>query len=191
MEGYPRRLVARRWPGSPSGTARTGGRAAGRVVLGMALTATASACAAPGPGGGPAIAVSTLFESAYCGVEAPRVAWLGDRHAVLEGLARARRSRDPTLEGLRQADFSTHAIVGIWMGSQPTGGYAVRLGQPAATIRDGELRLHLHWQTPAAEVVASQVLTSPCLLVIVPRGDYRRVRVVDERGRVRGEAAVP
>ncbi len=63
-------------------------------------------------------------------------------------------------------DFSQSMVLGVFMGSQPTGGYAVEIRRVRSET-DG-LVVEYTETRPGAGNVTAQVLTSPCHIVTVP-----------------------
>lgn len=70
-------------------------------------------------------------------------------------------------------DFARHMVVGVFLGSRPSGGYQVEI---TGARTDGQI-LIVTWaeRTPPPGAMAAQVLTAPAHLVTVPRhqGDVR------------------
>jgi hypothetical protein len=88
-------------------------------------------------------------------------------------------------------DFDAGHVVFIQMGQKPTGGYGIELADPFAHVGTGEALIRLRWIEPAPGTIVIQVLTSPCLIVSLPRGDYRRIVIADESGNVRDTISLP
>ena len=90
-----------------------------------------------------------------------------------------------------EIDFSTHVVLLIEMGEQPTAGYALLPAEsPAQQIGD-TVHIPLLWRAPAPETMVAQVITSPCLLLEIPRGDYARIEILDQENKVRVALSVP
>jgi len=84
-------------------------------------------------------------------------------------------------------DFSRYGVLLIAMGQQRTGGYGITLSaQPLVSQGDVAI-LQIEWQEPSPDMMVIQMLSSPCLLVKVPRGSYSRIQVVDQRNQIRAE----
>lgn len=89
-------------------------------------------------------------------------------------------------------DAGRYALVE--MGRHSTGGYGIAVSSEAR--RSGStLELNATFFTPAPDAMVTQMLTSPCVLVRLPVGDYSQLRLLDQDGRARAEldlsAAVP
>jgi hypothetical protein len=76
------------------------------------------------------------------------------------------------------------------MGQRPTGGYALGLQDPTVAIANRVGTVVVRFQEPAPGAMVPQVLTSPCLLLKLPKDDLREVRVVDPTGLLRATAPV-
>jgi protease stability complex PrcB-like protein len=74
-------------------------------------------------------------------------------------------------------DFSKHMVVGIFIGTRPTAGFAVEILK--ATLDAGTLTIHYAESRPPEGMITAQVLTMPFHLVSVPihKGAVRFERV--------------
>jgi len=88
-------------------------------------------------------------------------------------------------------DFDAENVVTIQMGQKPTGGYGIELAEPDATLKDGEALIRLRWIEPAPGSIVTQILTSPCLIVSLPKGAYEKIAITDENGNVRDTISLP
>jgi hypothetical protein len=159
---------------------------AGVVVT---LVLMAAGCNAIGGRAGEDRAVHTLYAGSQCGVgeEVAHVRWIDHAEGLAAFLGR--------LQGFAPAeapevDWDRRALVLVAMGQRPSAGFSLGLAQESARVLDGALELRVDWLKPPAGTRQAQVITSPCLLLSVPRGGYGRVRVVDRERRVRASATV-
>lgn len=156
--------------------------------LGMtAVAAIVAGCAMPKLfAGGTAIEVREVGRSLYCNTpsDAPQVMLLPDPQAVLDWQA----ARGITLAGGEALAQTAFAVVE--MGGRPTGGYGVAVAR-AATLRDQAVTLSATFVSPAPGSIRTQALSSPCVLVQLPRGRYARVEVEDQTGEVRARSDAP
>jgi hypothetical protein len=88
-------------------------------------------------------------------------------------------------------DFDADHVVFIQMGQKPTGGYGIELAEPYATVNDGEALIRLRWIEPAPGSIVTQILTSPCLIISLPKGAYEKITITDENGDVRETISLP
>jgi hypothetical protein len=74
----------------------------------------------------------------------------------------------------------------VEMGRHSTGGYGIAVSSEAR--RSGStLELNATFFTPAPDAMVTQMLTSPCVLVRLPAGDYTQLRLLDQDSRARAE----
>jgi hypothetical protein len=134
-----------------------------------------------------------LYRNTHCGApcDQPTGAWIAGPRAyqrLYRGL------RQPHVGGAERhpppVNFSREAVLWICMGRKPTGGYGLAPAENELTVSAGTATLRLDWSTPAPGAVLAQVVTRPCLVLAVPKGEYSRVRVLDRTGRLRLEIPV-
>jgi hypothetical protein len=68
---------------------------------------------------------------------------------------------------LPAVDFSREMVVGVFMGSRPTAGFALEI--VGAADHDGTLVVTYRETTPPSGVITAQVIVAPYHLVAVPR----------------------
>lgn len=138
------------------------------------------------------VPLKRLASSSVCGGKASSagLVWI-ETDAELA----SERDRKPIGSGKGPAqidvDFSRFAVLRMAMGSRPTGGYDLDLAETGVRVEDGALVIRIDWIEPAPGAMVTQMITSPCLLVRVPRDGYRRVAVVDQHGTVRFRLELP
>lgn len=129
------------------------------------------------------VAVAGVMAGSVCGETAgPGLVWMESRDDLSRALNQG-RPVDP--QTLARIDFSRFAVLGIFMGSRPTGGFRLALANNKAQVQDNTASVRVDWIEPPPGAMVTQMLTSPCLLVRIPRGDYRRIEVQDQHGTVR------
>ncbi len=76
-------------------------------------------------------------------------------------------------------DFATTAVAALFLGTRPTAGYGIRLLD--APVEAGTLVVRYEEQAPGPDTIAADLLTSPFVMVALPRhtGPVR----FDKRGR--------
>ena len=153
----------------------------------LLLPAVLAGCAMPALlGGGTPIEVREVGRSLYCntpGTE-PQVVLLKDPQAVLDWQA----GRGIALAGGEALAQAAYAVVE--MGGRPTGGYGVAVAR-TATLSGEDVTLSATFVSPAPGSIRTQALSSPCVLVQLPRGRYARVDVEDQSGAVRASSDAP
>jgi len=76
----------------------------------------------------------------------------------------------------------------VQMGQRHTGGYGIAVSGDAVQV-EGTLKLYATFFSPAKGAMTTQMITSPCVLVALPGGNYDAVEVYDQTGAVRASAA--
>ncbi len=71
------------------------------------------------------------------------------------------------------ADLTRETLVAIFLGPKPTGGYG--LDVEAASLEGGDLYVDVRATSPAPGAMTTQALTSPWLLLRIPRGEISAV----------------
>lgn len=154
---------------------------------------SASAAKARSAGERNAVAARPLAGSLACPreQESAAVAWIDDDERLRQVYAAmgVPPRGDDALR--RRLDMGRGGAVWVQMGQRPTGGYGLSLPEAPAHLTDGVLTLRVRFEQPGPNAMVTQVVTSPCLLVAVDGRGFGRIRVVDEDGQVRADAAVP
>lgn len=135
-----------------------------------------------------AVEVALLAQSSFCQAVSPEpsIALLTDDTAYKSAYSRLGKQSPGNTDSPPDVDFSRLSVSAIYMGIRPTAGYQVGLTSRAAKIgENNELHLFVTWTEPAAEALLAQVITSPCLLLTIPKGEYSTIQVIDEEGNIR------
>ncbi len=74
---------------------------------------------------------------------------------------------------LPSADLARETMVAVFLGPKPTGGYGLDVA--AASIEGGDLYVDVRATSPAPGAITTQALTSPWLVLRIPRGDVSAV----------------
>lgn len=88
-------------------------------------------------------------------------------------------------------DHERFWLVRVDMGCQPSGGYGLRLLSDRLELAGEKARLALAWERPDPDRMQIQMITCPCRYLRIPKGEYRRLEIVDQKGRVRHELVLP
>jgi PrcB C-terminal len=161
-------------------------RSAGRLAL--AAAALVAACAAQRVRGPSSVTASVVRASAQCGGEAsgPAARWI-----ATEGAFHAAMGAGGMFGGEATApDFRKEGVLAVFMGQRPTAGYGLALHDPNVAIVDGVGKVVVRFEEPEPGAMVAQVLTSPCLLLRMPKQGIRQLRVVDPSGTQRASANV-
>lgn len=127
--------------------------------------------------------VSEVARSSQCNSQGPetRISLLRDAAAVTAW----QEQRGVNFNGARlpQGPFAL-----VEMGERNSGGYGLAISRLAGR-RSGDLILRGTFVAPGAGDMSTQAITSPCVLVSLPREGYDTVEIVDQDGRLRGSVA--
>jgi hypothetical protein len=121
----------------------------------------------------------------------PAATWISDidhLKRIYERLKRSTladaRAEIPTL------DFYHEAALLVEMGQKPTGGYQLEMNKELLFISNGTAEVNFSWIKPPQGTILPQVITSPWILIMVPRGGYSLITVRDQDGQIRAQVAV-
>lgn len=84
------------------------------------------------------------------------------------------------LQWQNQIEFDTHKLFLLEMGRKPTGGFALTLSDNIITYQDNIIKINVNWRSPNSSAIVAQSITSPCLLVLIPKGSYRKLSVINQ-----------
>jgi hypothetical protein len=71
------------------------------------------------------------------------------------------------------------------MGQKPTGGYGLELNREFAVISEDTAALRVSWIDPPKGAILPQIITSPCLVIILPKGPYSQIQLLDQDAHLR------
>ncbi|MBI9082122.1 MAG: protease complex subunit PrcB family protein [Desulfobacterales bacterium] len=132
------------------------------------------------------ISTNVVYTGGQCGSSEACGEWINDAEHLESVCRKVRREfiagSDIPVPAI---DFEQFAALRISMGTQPTGGYELVLVDTHARIEKETAIIRVDWIEPAPDAMVTQMITSPCLLVRIPRGDYRRIEIQDQHGTVR------
>jgi hypothetical protein len=113
-------------------------------------------------GAPPAQPMTTIAKGAESAVESPRQVTVRTP-SEWAALWRAHSAERP----LPQVDFTRDMVVGVFLGTRPTGGFAVEI---VGTRQDhGSLVVEYRETRPGRDQITAQVITAPYHLVRIPR----------------------
>ena len=83
-------------------------------------------------------------------------------------------------------DFSKETVLFMQMGQQRTGGYQLAFDsrKPIQVYKDF-VQITVTWLEPEKDAITTQMITTPCVLVRFPAGEYPTIRVLDQNGKQR------
>lgn len=135
-------------------------------------------------GGNPS-GVSVIGDSTYCGTSSQNseVHYFADPNAFQNWID----YRNITDFNRKMA---RHGVLIVEMGQRPTGGYNIQLNGEKTGVHGDTLRIAMDWHAPRLDAAVSQALTSECVALSLPPGDYDEANVVDQIGNSRGKVKV-
>jgi hypothetical protein len=86
-------------------------------------------------------------------------------------------------------DFGHNGVLLVRMGRKPTSGYGIELSSKQVDLQDQTAIVIVHWIEPGEGAILAQMITSPCTMIKMTKGNYNAIRVVDQTGIVRAEVA--
>ncbi|MCF6337158.1 MAG: protease complex subunit PrcB family protein [Gammaproteobacteria bacterium] len=134
-------------------------------------------------------AVEALYTSQQCGrsQSTPSITWINNAQQLATSIQRIQSTplggKPPTLPKL---DFQHEIVLLIEMGQRPTLGYQITLTEiNNLHITSGQAHLTVDWIQPPADAMVAQMISSPCLLLKLKRGDYTSVQILDRQGTIK------
>jgi hypothetical protein len=131
----------------------------------------------------PTLKVRLLFKGGQCNTNRlnPHAIWIEDSDQFKKTYARLTRHTIGTQQDLSsRVDFSREGILIVAMGQKPTGGYGLELNREFAVISDDTAVLRVSWINPPKDAILPQIITSPCLVIILPKGPYSQIQLLDQ-----------
>lgn len=130
-----------------------------------------------------------LDSDLQCGREFPTSAatWIDNSVDLDTAYQRISRIAIETLVEVPAVDFERDGVLLVEMGQRGTAGYGVDLASEQVRRTGDTAQVIVRWTEPRPDAVLPSMITSPCVFIVLPRGDYKRIQVIDEQGRVRAE----
>ena len=136
----------------------------------------------------PTLNVRLLFKGGQCRTNRlnPHAIWIEDPDQFKKTYARLSRHTIGAQQDLSsRVDFSREGILIVAMGQKPTGGYGLELNREFAVISDDAVILRISWIEPPKGAILPQIITSPCLVTILPKGPYSQIHLIDQDAHLR------
>jgi len=116
----------------------------------------------------------------------PQAFWIEDPDQFKKTYARLTKHTIGAQQDLSsRVDFSREGILIVAMGQKPTGGYGLELNREFAAISDDTAVLRVSWIDPPKGAILPQIITSPCLAIILPKGPYSQIQLLDQDAHLR------
>ncbi|MFC1524057.1 protease complex subunit PrcB family protein [Thermodesulfobacteriota bacterium] len=155
--------------------------------IALLISISAGACALGAAGeAGITLDVGLLASPQHC--DRPEGAyWIGETnqlHAFFQTINNRVIGGSPLQTDI---DFARDGVLLIAMGQQSTAGYSLVLADDQASVDNHTATVNIVWNKPPENQITAQIITSPCLLIKIPKGLFTRIRVVDQKNILRGE----
>lgn len=125
-----------------------------------------------------------VFAQCGAGLEDRAVRWVKSAAelALFMDAVRGRLTLGAPAEAVPEVDFDRERVLLVAMGQKPSTGYAVGLASTELDVAGVTATVRVHWGEPEPGRLLAQVLTCPAALLVLPKGSYEVVRVVDQMG---------
>jgi len=136
----------------------------------------------------PTLKVRLLYKGDQCQTKRlnPHAVWIDDPDQFKKTYTRLAKHTIGAQQDLSsRVDFSREGILMVSMGQKPTGGYRLGLNREFAVISDGTAVLSVSWIDPPKSAILPQIITSPCLAIILPKGPYSQIHLLDQDAHLR------
>jgi PrcB C-terminal len=123
--------------------------------------------------------------------EEPSATWitnLADFEHINAALNKHKMEGGSTLPNV---DLQTHGLLLLEMGQKPTGGYAIHFDPQRSRVIENKVVIHVDWNSPAEDMVVTQALTSPFVIIKIPKADIDSIHVFDQDNHRLFELSVP
>lgn len=74
-------------------------------------------------------------------------------------------------------DFKSMNVLVLEMGYRPTAGYSLSINKEKIRVENKQAIVTVQWAEPPEDSMQAQVITSPCAIFTLPKGDYSKVTV--------------
>ena len=74
-------------------------------------------------------------------------------------------------------DFKSMNVLVLEMGYRPTAGYSLSINKEKIRVENKEAIVTAQWDEPPEDSMQAQVITSPCAIFTLTKGDYSKVTV--------------
>ena len=162
-----------------------------RLTRSLGLTLILSACG-PGLSQSPVadstepVQLQVVYRGNRCAAVRPGVEVIRDTDSWAEWRRQQDRQFFPADDGPGDEetaiDFDRSTVIVISMGQKPTPGYAIEVLTDSAMLQGGSLNISSIWRQPAEDAILAQVLTSPCVAIMVSTTRYDTVKINDQQG---------
>lgn len=147
------------------------------VAVSAILSATGSTVAGEK---GDCVPIVEQWSGQYSAQEAAKRVVIRDS-AAWKQLWRAIHARIEPMPEVPEVDFHKHMVIGVFLGTKPTGGYSVSI---TGIVRNAKTVVSVRERAPAPGDMVTMALTAPYHVVVVPRSE-KPVEFVADRQKSR------
>ncbi|MBC7942290.1 MAG: protease complex subunit PrcB family protein [Chitinophagaceae bacterium] len=149
-----------------------------RLALGVCASLLLAACQAQQPQSASApLELETLHRSAQCGTAAASLLGVPDQASLDSVLNAGMLGATRTVT----VDFAQRSVFRLSMGQQPTAGASLAITSLSVDSTHRRMTVNAVWKLPEPGSMQATVVTRPCVVFSVLRGDYRSARVIDSQ----------
>lgn len=137
------------------------------------------------------IKIDSLYRNQQCSVLQEQIRWIDSQQEYQTLYGQLRKSyMSNQAEQPPAVDFTQNGVLLVAMGQKTTGGYTVDLAASEARISGGVLTIQVQWRAPDPGMMVTQALTSPCMLLKVPKAQFDRIELKDQSGIIRQSSII-
>ena len=121
----------------------------------------------------------------------PAAAWL-DNEEELSLVYKRVRKHIIGSGGMKapQVDFSKDGLLLVEMGQRPTSGYELDIADEKVLVNKGTVIIKIYRREPERESMLAQVITSPCIMIKLPLGNYSLISIRDQNNEIYTEVNI-
>jgi hypothetical protein len=114
-----------------------------------------------------------------------RATWIRSQEEFRQLMLRCRSNR-MTSSGKETpfVNFKKFGVLALEMGQRNSAGYGFDTAKIEAYLKGQTAIIRLVYLRPAADTLTAQVMTSPWIMIRLPTGLFRNIRILDQRSRV-------
>ena len=92
------------------------------------------------------------------------------------------RSLELPRPSVPEIDFDQYHVLVALMGQKPTAGYSIYFDN-LVLDRDNEIEVKVKFNIPPSDAVLATVVTRPYAIAIIKKGNYKKIKFVNEEGK--------
>lgn len=140
-----------------------------RALLILFTLHSISACS------GTLLPVRTIYNSTQCATTKPGMSALSTQQELDEAINTHQPVFSEKQAQAPRPDFDNESVVLLALGQQNTAGHNIVLSGKQAQIKNNQLVLPVTISSPEPGSMQAQVITSPCLILVLPKSDFSEI----------------